>query len=92
MFREFPTPGPDDFNEKGELNFRHLWKSQKAALLVNLKDLPREAAIILDAARSSMLHMIRTFDVLTDEQKEEWISVIMEDKELDELLENWWHE
>lgn len=88
----FPEPGPEDFNERGELNFLFTWKYTKANLLRNLKDLPQEAAIILETARTSMISLIKSCGDLTNEQKDEWINVILEDKRKDEILENWWKE
>lgn len=93
-WEEFSEPTPEDYNEKGELNFRYIWKSFKTRSLRNLKDLPEEAAIILETARTSMINLIKSApcEVLTDSQKEEMIKVILEDKNKDEILENWWRQ
>jgi hypothetical protein len=79
--------------KKTEEEFEKIWKFVKQNAIKKLLDLPQEAEIILEAIRSSMIYAIKTMpisDSFSDEVRDRWIKVILEDKDKDEHLENWW--
>lgn len=74
-----------------EADFRHFWRSLKQRILKNLQDLPEEAEIVLDAACSSVIYIIKKTPDISDAIKLEWINIILEDRKKDNLLDNWWN-